>query len=138
MQGFCDGLRGNALPIKRVAMLWRPLAVCGPGRGARPRKPGPLSGLRGRELVERSAEGGLAVAERFDDVRIELAPGEPRDLVDRFLPGPPGAIRPVTRHRVERVRDGEDARAERNCVAFELVGIAAAVPALVVRAHGAQ
>ena len=44
------------------------------------------------------------------------------------------AVRPVVRDRVERVRDGEDPRAERDLLADEPVRIAAAVPALVVRA----
>src|SRR5438093_13498862 len=45
------------------------------------------------------------------------------------------AIGPLARHGVERVRDGEDAGAERDGVAGEPVGIAAAVETLVVAAH---
>ena len=45
------------------------------------------------------------------------------------------AVRPVGHHRVERVADGDDPRAERDRLAGEPVGVAAAVPALVAGAH---
>ena len=49
-----------------------------------------------------------------------------------------GAIRPVARHGVERVGRARDARLERNLGALEPVGHAAAVEALVVRAHDVE
>src|SRR2546429_682295 len=47
-------------------------------------------------------------------------------------------VRPVARHRVERVGDREDPRPERDLLPEEPVGVAAAVPALVVGAHDAD
>ena len=49
-------------------------------------------------------------------------------------PAPSLAVGPVVRDRVERVGDGEDARAERDLLAAHPVRIAGAVPTLVVRA----
>jgi hypothetical protein len=48
------------------------------------------------------------------------------------------AVRPIARDRVERVRDREHARAERDLVADEAVRVAASVPALVVRTNDRQ
>src|SRR4051794_6710151 len=47
----------------------------------------------------------------------------------------PPAIRAVGRHRVVRVADEDDPRLERDLLARDAVGIAAAVPALVAVAH---
>src|SRR4029453_4709961 len=49
-----------------------------------------------------------------------------------------GGIGAVARHRVERVRDGEHTSRKRDARALETVGVAAAVPALVVRPHDAK
>src|SRR4029450_616671 len=47
-------------------------------------------------------------------------------------------IRPVARHRIQRVRDREDPCAEWNVLACKAVGIAATVPPLVMGANDLQ
>src|SRR2546425_10172033 len=89
------------------------------------------------ELEVDPAERFLAVVEDVDESRVELCPGSSLDLGDRVLPASGAPIRPLARHRVERVRDREDASPERDLVGREVVGIALAVPALVVRADDA-
>src|SRR5947207_14967031 len=55
------------------------------------------------------------------------------DLVERLLPRERRSIRTVARHCVEGVGEGEDPCAERDPVSGESGGIAAAVPAFVMR-----
>src|SRR4029078_5672970 len=81
------------------------------------------------------AQRGLTVGESVDDCRVELRARVSLDLADRVAPGTGGPVRAVARDRVERVGDGEDARAERDLASLEPVRVAAAVPALVMRAH---
>ena len=59
-------------------------------------------------------------------------PAERADLLARLRPGRRGAVRAVGGERVERVGDREHARGERDLLAAQPVGIAGAVPALVV------
>src|SRR5439155_6729262 len=80
------------------------------------------------------AQRALARAERVDDRGIELAAGLGEDLLAGRLPRAALAVRPVARHRVERVGDREDPRGERDLLAAEPVRVAVTVPALVVRA----
>src|SRR5262249_3423330 len=72
--------------------------------------------------------------EGVDDGWVELALALTQDLASRRRPthGPP--VRPVARHRVEGVGDGEEPGAERDRVGAQAVRIAASVPALVMRA----
>lgn len=72
------------------------------------------------------------VREGGDHRRIELATGVPDDLGTRTLERRCMAIGAVRRQRIERIGDGEHARRERDLFARQPVGVAAAVPALVV------
>ena len=73
--------------------------------------------------------------ERGDDLGVELRAGAALDLRDRFLERERRAVEAVGRHRVEGVGDEDDARAERDLLAGEAVGVALAVPALVMVQH---
>ena len=72
--------------------------------------------------------------EGADDARVERAAGLvlERGERDRFRHG--AAIRAIAREGVVVVDDADDPRAERDVLADQAVGIAGAVPALVVRA----
>src|SRR5438093_4811861 len=65
-----------------------------------------------REANDRNAE------ERGHDGRIELRAGAAPDLLARRVDQQPTPVRAVARHRVERVTDGEDARAEGDAIAL--------------------
>src|SRR5207249_2412863 len=67
-----------------------------------------------------------------------LLPALREDLRARRLPAQRPAIRAVTRHRIERIGDGEDARTERDLMPAHAVRIALAVPTLVMRADDPQ
>ena len=73
--------------------------------------------------------------EGLDDRRVELRAGVGAQLVERLGRAAAAAVGPVGDHRVERVADRDDAGAERDLLAREAVGVAAAVPALVREAH---
>src|SRR5262249_57118925 len=105
-----------------------------PTPSARSRAPAAILSDVGADLTQRD----VALTERVDDSGIELLSGLRHDFVDGVRPRLLAAVRAVARDRVERVGDGEHARAERNLVAAERVGIPAAVPALVVRTHHRQ
>src|SRR5205823_5259687 len=75
----------------------------------------------------------LAPPERLDHLRIELGPGLVEDLGPGLAPAPGPPVGAVARHRVERVAEAEDARPERDLFGGQPVGIAAAVPPLVMR-----
>src|SRR6476620_1675293 len=94
--------------------------------------------LRGGDLAADFAQDRLHCDESVDHVRIELPLALLEDLRVCSAPAHGTAVGPMARHRIERIRDGEDARAERNLFADEAVGIAAPIPALVVRAHDLQ
>src|ERR671925_143227 len=76
-------------------------------------------------LVELSLEGR-------DDVGVELRAGTPLELVNGVVVRQLAPVDALTRHRVIRVGDEEDAGAERNLLGAELVRVAAPVPAFVV------
>src|SRR5882762_8266388 len=67
-----------------------------------------------RQLVVEAAQARLLLAERLDDVRVELPPRLSLDLGDRLVPGEGRPVRTIARHRVERVGDREHARPERD------------------------
>src|SRR2546426_91283 len=96
------------------------------------------SGCDYRQLLVRPPKLSLARAKRPDDLGIELSAVLREDLVRRLFPGQRRAIGTIARHRVERVGESEDARAERNPVACQGCGITQTVPALVMGAYHAQ
>src|ERR671923_108248 len=71
--------------------------------------------------------------ERGDDERAELRAGVGPDLRHRLDEPAGAAVRAIGGQRVERVRDEDDSRGERNRLAGEAVGVAAAVHSLVAR-----
>ena len=77
--------------------------------------------------------GGDA-GERVDHVRVELRPRAAPQLLERLLGASARAVGPVGRHRAVGVAAADDPRDERDLLADEPVGIAAAVQALVARA----
>ena len=81
--------------------------------------------------VERSEEGG-------DTVGVEVTARTSFELVPRIVFGKRAAVRPVLAHRPVCVADGHDPGAERDRPASEPVGIAGAVPALVVVPHDGE
>ena len=108
----------------------RPVAT-GPGtcpsrhRAHRPRQP-----TRRR----RSAPVAPGDRERGDDRGVELRARAALEL-SSAASGERGRVRARARHRVERVGDGDDPRAERDVRPGQRVGVARAVPALVAVAH---
>ena len=75
--------------------------------------------------------------ERLDHVRVELRPRAAAELLERLLGGAPGAVGPVGRDRAVRVAAADDPRDERDLLADEPVGVAAAAEALVAGADEA-
>lgn len=73
--------------------------------------------------------------EGLHDVGVELRPGAPPELGECVGGTHGAAVRAIGCHRVVGVADGDDPRAEWDVLAGELIGVAAAVPALVARAH---
>src|SRR5215218_2577528 len=71
---------------------------------------------------------------RVDHLRVELAPAERADLVQRVLDRPYALVGTLGDERVEDVADRGDAPGERDRLAGEAGRIAGAVPVLVVRA----
>src|SRR5262249_38851010 len=71
-------------------------------------------GLRGCNFSVHLAQILLSLAKCLDDRRVELLARAREDLLARDLPAERAAVRPVARHRVEGVRDGEDPRPERD------------------------
>src|SRR5439155_21514693 len=90
------------------------------------------SGCDDGKLLVDSVKLSLARAESSDDLRVELRAVMRENLVGRLLPRECRSIRTVARHRVERIGQGEDPRAERDVVAHQTGGIAAACPAFVM------
>jgi len=70
--------------------------------------------------------------ERVHDMWGELRPAAIAHLLRRLLARQRAVVRAVCRHRVPRVGETHDARLDGNVVAGEPIGIALAVPALVV------
>src|SRR3954471_5758486 len=73
--------------------------------------------------------------QRVHDARVELRAGAGAQAAARLAAGQRGAVGAVARHRVERVGGRDDPRGQRDAVAAQAVGVAAAVPRLVRRAH---
>src|SRR5918911_3276836 len=95
------------------------------GRDARPRR------FLGLEALDRQDP-----LQRGDDTRAELRPRRETELLERLGRRTRRAVDPRGQHRVERVRDVDDPRAERDLFAPEAVGVARAVEALVVVTDG--
>src|SRR6185437_13777571 len=91
--------------------------------------------LSGCELSANLAEVGFDRDERVDHVRIELPLPLLQDLATCRAPAQRPPIRPMARHGIERIGDGEDPRTERNLFTHETVRVAASIPAFVVRPH---
>src|SRR5205814_9961407 len=111
--------------------------------GGEQRGPAAQTVFRQALLVERCVTGELALQgaqrlltlpEGLDDLRIELLTRLRDDQLASVFPAAGGPVGAIIRERVERVRDREHSRADRNLVSCQPVGIPAAVPALVVRA----
>ncbi len=88
------------------------------------------SAARTRRPVQRSA-----VSNASTTAGSNCEPAQRRSSVSAACDVHPRAVRAVLGHRVEGVADGDDPRAERDRLAAEAVGVAAAVPALVAGAH---
>src|SRR6188472_4569690 len=86
---------------------------------------------RARVLVVDALEGQDPL-ERGHTAGAELGACGAPELVQRLRSGPGGPVDARRQHRVERVRDVDDPRAERDLFAGEAVRVAAAVVALVV------
>src|SRR5437763_4594877 len=74
--------------------------------------------------------------ESRDAALAELAPGSATELADRLHGRPRRMVDARRQHRVERVGDVNDPRAERNFLSLEAVWIAGAVEPFVVVADG--
>ena len=70
--------------------------------------------------------------ERSDDAGIELVTCHPPELGDRLVWVRGGAVAAIGDHRVVRVRDEDDAGAQRDVLPGEAQRIAGAVPVLVM------
>src|SRR5213593_2968656 len=70
-----------------------------------------------RELAPDLAQLRFDLDEHLDDPRVELPTGLVDDLAAGRLPAHRPPIRPVARHRIERVGDGEDPCTDRDFVA---------------------
>src|SRR5581483_11217466 len=70
--------------------------------------------------------------ECLDHRRIELRTGAALELRERIRVRPSRTVRPERRHRVERVGDREKPRLDRDRLAAQATGVAAAVPLLVM------
>ena len=109
---------------------WRePEAAPAPARrGGRPGRARVPLGDRAdaRAGCEHLDEGG-------HDGRVELRAGAAQQLRAGRVGRDRALVRAVGRHGVERVADGDDARAQRDAAAGQAVGVAAAVVALVAR-----
>ena len=75
--------------------------------------------------------------QRADDGRVELRAGVARKLQAGVLDVHRLAVRAVAGHRVEGVADQHDAAGQRDLAGLQAVGVAAAVPALVLVADRA-
>src|SRR5688572_7149458 len=94
------------------------------------------AGLRRRRatVLLRRAEVRPALDEELREPGVEMRAGELGDLRQRVLDEPRVLVRTVRDERVEDVADCADAGDERDLLAREAGGVAAAVPLLVVRA----
>jgi hypothetical protein len=74
--------------------------------------------------------------ENIHEARIELRTGTSTYLRDGLGGVHPQAIGPGTRHRIVAIGYADDSSLERNTLAHEAVGIASAIPSLMVAANG--
>jgi hypothetical protein len=77
--------------------------------------------------------------EGIHHLRPELCAAAPANLLERVRERQRARIRPLRRHRVPRIGKTHDRRLERDLLGHEPVGVAKAVPALVMvpdRRHG--
>src|SRR4051812_32556548 len=97
----------------------------------------PFCASRPSPKLRRNARGyGADLGrQRLDRVRIELPSRRLLELGERSLDGQLLAVGAVARERVEGLRDEDDPRPHRDVVAVETVGIAHAVPTLVMVQH---
>ncbi len=102
-----------------------------PGSIRRRRDGQPPSGAGAAVLIEEGQEGG-------HDRRIEVGTGERSEMVDHPILGPSRAVRPVRSKRVPDVDRREDPGRQRDLLAGEAVGIAGAIPLLVMPAGDLQ
>src|SRR5437773_1267554 len=88
---------------------------------------------RGRHL-RRSGEADVVhrCAERLHDVRVELSSGAAADFEERFVGGPSGTIRAVRCQGIERVRNRDEPRPQRNRATLQVSGITSSVEALMM------
>src|SRR3954453_23156285 len=97
--------------------------------------------VRGRRLLRRGARLALAV-ERADEhlghLRVELRAGVLAELADRLAVVHRLSVGAVGDHRVVGVAGQDDAGADRDLLALEPIGVAAAVEALVLAADDAR
>ena len=118
-------------PVPNAAGRLERIALHG-GRASRPPErvsPGQASACKCRRGWASTARN------TFDDRGVELRPGAAPELGQRVGALHRAPVRAVGGHRVPGVADRDHARAERDRVAGEAVGVAAAVEALVARAH---
>src|SRR5918992_4082708 len=140
MRRMLPGDPGDPVSQKHLAILERPgplaqLVEQGTLNpkvvGSIPTRPIAVWLVLGDEL---GAELRVHSVERLDDLRVELRPGAAQQLAQRLLDCEHRRVRALGDHRVERLAHSDDASAERDLLALELVGIARSVPPLVRRA----
>src|SRR5436190_1046943 len=98
---------------------------------------GRYTSLGDGEVRVRAAPLREQLEESLHDCRVELAPGLAAKLLGGLRLGEPRRVGPPRRHRLERVAQEHDARRQRDRLAREPVGVAAAVEPLVARADDA-
>ena len=148
--GYADGAEQASRAIREasleaIAEGVRTADLAGSRRDVRVHRRGdPADEVEARGLVDPLAGGGFLPdqhaqarvgpggRERPDQVGVELRPRAASELLQRLVRSPARAVRTRRRHRVERVRDAEDARLERDVVAAAAGRISVSVPALVV------
>src|ERR1700719_3102834 len=94
------------------------------------------------DLDERGAQAEFSVAngafERVHNSGVELRIGQLGDAVHGEFQVHGGLIGAVGGHGVERIGDGDDASHQGNLIAFQAVGIAAAVDVLVMQLNSRE
>src|SRR5262249_27700358 len=128
---------------------WWPTSDPSPGRpvgreSSRSDSLDALDGCGDRPRGLRSDRGDAASTEAFDlelvgegvdDLGVELGAGAALELLDRLVGRDAPPVDALGGHGVESIRDEDDPGAERDALAGEAVGVAAAVPALVMVEH---
>src|SRR3954469_9231376 len=148
----------RCLPRRRTPAIWAPSIACSGGSNVfSALMPGasvdsivaPRSAASNRRaVISTSGSSGTCPSlrapprpaaddaqQRVHDPRVELHAGARAQAPARLAAGQRRAVGAVARHRVERVGGRDDPRRQRDPVAAQAVGVAAAVPCLVRRAH---